>query len=489
MLIGIDQGTTGTTCAAFDDRLGVVATAYRPLLSYFPRPGWVEQDPDDIVASVADSVSEVLAKIGGAKVVEAVGVANQGETVVAWDEVTGRSLSPAIVWSDTRSSVVVERLAAAGHGERIAAATGLRLGSYYCAAKYAWLLEHVAAVQDARSSGTLRLGTLDAWLGRRLCEGHRTTDEGTASRTQLLALGAADWSAELLDIFGVPAEMLPRLQPTLADHGSLGHPTWQGGLPWRASLIDQAAALAGHGCFDVGEMKVTYGTGSFLLVNVGRSHRPPPDGISTMLAWSDAKARTYAFDGGAFTAGTAIAWLKSVGIIGSAEECSGLAEAVGGTAGVRFLPALTGLGSPWLDDGSSGSFSGLTAGTERGHLVRAVLDAIAFRVRDIVEALSAAGIARPNSLRVDGGLTRNRYLMQRQADVLGIPLEQSSNPEATALGAAALAGMAAGIVDVWSTRTLPRGLIIEPRLGDADRETEYGAWRDWLASARAGRGG
>lgn len=485
MLLGIDQGTTGTTVVAYDLQLQPVAEAYRSLPNAYPRPGWVEQDGDAIVASVVDATAEVLARIGGPAAVTAVGLANQGETIIAWDSTTGRALTPAIVWSDGRGAAVTDPLRAAGHAARVRVLTGLELDPYFSASKMAWLLRNSPEVQAAATAHRLRIGTLDTWLGWRLGEQQARTDHSTASRTQLFALNGTTWSSELLDLFEVPVEVLADVQPSVGDWGNLTHPAWGGALPWRASLVDQPAALVGNACIEPGAVKATYGTGCFILLNAGLTAPDPPDGLLASVAWSDDTRRTYAYDGGVFSAGTMVNWLVSVGIVSDVGQTAALAESVPDTNGVQLLPALTGLGAPWWDNDARGVFGGISSGVTSAHLVRATLDAVAFRVRDVLEAAWSAGYAHPVALRVDGGLTKNRYLMQRQADVLGVPVECAAHAESTARGAAALAGVGA---DMLRETDLPRlikaGMRYEPRLSPAQRDDAYGQWRNWLEQAR-----
>lgn len=483
MLIGIDQGTTGTTCLAVDRQLDPVAESYRALPNRFPHPGRVEQDPEEVVDSVVETVGEVTARIGREPVL-AVGLANQGETVVAWDRRSGEALTRAVAWSDTRAREITRRMHDAGQAETVRTLSGLRLDSYFSAAKFAWLLENDRSVQAARADGTLALGTLDAWLAWRLGGRRSLTDHSTASRTQLMRRGGDAWDPGLLASFDVPGEALPSVRPSLGDWGELEHPSWDRPLPWRASLVDQPAALAGHACFRPGDTKVTYGTGCFVFVHAGTDPPAAAEGLLVSTAWSDADARVYALDGGAFTAGTAIQWLQEVGIITRPEETAALAESVPDAGGVQFLPALTGLGSPWWEGEAKGAFAGLTGGTTRAHLVRAVLDSIAFRVRDILEAVWAAGTPRPPALKVDGGLTSNRYLVRRQADVLGIPVLPAVHRQATALGAAAMAGVAQGVLTTQDIDSLlAPGRPVEPGLDPARRDEEYARWLTWRERA------
>ena len=484
MLIGIDQGTTGTSCIALDLKLRPVAQTYRPLASRHPRPGWVEQDPEEVVTTVVEGVGELLAQIGGPATVLAVGLDNQGESVLAWDSQTGRAVTPVLVWSDRRALELVTRLRRQGHADRVQALTGLELNDYFAAAKMAWLLERHPTVQEARANKRLQFGTLDTWLALRLGGHAAVTDHSTASRTQLLGLRTGILEPELLEIFGIPAESLPTVQPSLQNWGTLSHPSWNGSLPWHASLVDQPAALAGNACFKPGELKVSYGTGCFLLANAGNTPPLPGKGLLASIAWSCSRTHTFALDGGVFTAGTAIDWLVRMHIVSSAAETASLAEEAG-DSDVRFLPAFTGLGAPWWDGEARGVFSGLTAGTTRGHLVRAVLDSIAFRVRDIAEALWATGQPRPAVLRVDGGLSKNRYLMQRQADILGLPVEFGATTEATACGAATLAAVAADLLTEDVARTcFTVAHRLDPQTTADRREQEYAQWKTWLAQVR-----
>lgn len=477
MLLGIDQGTSGTSVLALDEAFTPVARAYRPVHSRHPRPGWVEQDPDQIIQTVVEAVGEVLGQVGGAGAVRAAGLTNQGESVLAWDHQTGKALTPVVVWSDRRAAGIAEDLNRRGLGGRVRRLTGLELSDYFCASKYAWLLRESREVRKAAAEGRLCLGTLEAWMALRL-SGRAFSDQSTASRTQLAYLKSGQWDKELLDIFGVPLEALPEIRPSLDRHGSLYHPDWGDEIPWWASLVDQPAALAGSGCLGQGQLKITYGTGCFVLVNAGHAAPEPGEAMLASIAWSDAGRKTYALDGGVFTAATAVNWLVELGLAGSPEQTSALAEASRDLS-VRFLPAFTGMGAPWWDAGARGVFAGLTAGTTRADLVRAVLDGIALRVCDIVRASGH----QPQSIRVDGGLSNSPYLMQRQADLLGIPLECSGQTEATAFGAAILAGQAAGLVDLGQVPFTVQKRY-QPRLSDSGREAEYAAWLQWLEAAR-----
>lgn len=490
LILAVDQGTTSTRAIAFDGELQPVASAAIPLDTAHPRPGWVEQDAEAILESVVAAVERVLVEVGGTGRIGAVGLDNQGETVVAWDAETGRALAPAVVWQCRRSLPVVERLQAAGLEPAIRERTGLPLDPYFSAGKMTWLLEEVPAVAEAAARGTLRLGTVDAWLTARLDGGDARTDASTASRTQLLSLVTGDWDAELLRWFAVPPAALPRIVPTAGELGGLRHPRWGGELRLTAMACDQQAALAGHGAFAAGSLKATYGTGVFVLANAG-DRRTPAAGLETSIAWRlPGGVTATVLQGGLFTAGALVDWLRdALGLIRDPAEAAGLAASVPDTAGVRVLPALAGLGAPWWRPSATAVIAGLTAAAGRPHLVRAALDGIAHGVADLVEAMAAELPAPPRRLRVDGGLTANGYLMQRQADLLGLPVDVARAEESTALGIAGLAGIGAGR---WGPDQLSAASPIRttwlPRLDQADRLAEREAWRRFV-NAAAGLGG
>ena len=426
MILAIDQGTTGTTCLALDDDFAVTGRGYRELPQHFPRPGWVEHDPDEIWATVTDAAREA----GGEPTV--VAITNQRETTLLWDRATGRPVAPAIVWQDRRTADRCREL----DPELIRRKTGLVPDPYFSATKLEWLL------REHGSSEGLAFGTVDSFLVWRLTGGEQhVIDVTNASRTLLVDLVTLDWDDELLTLFGVPRELLPRI---VGSADSIG----QGELNGRTVEIrgiagDQQAALYGQGCHGRGEGKATYGTGSFILVHTGDDASLPPDGLLKTAA-----ADGYALEGAVLTSGAAVQWLRDgLGLVGSAAETDALARSVDDAGGVHFVPALTGLGSPWWDADARGLVTGLTRGTTTAHLVRAALEAIAHQVADVVAALPEP----PSVLRADGGATANTFLMQFQADLLQVPVEVAAERETTALGAAALAagretGVAVGAV-------------------------------------------
>jgi glycerol kinase len=512
LILAVDQGTTSTRAVAFSPQLRPVAAAAVPLDTVHPRPGWVEQDPLDIVDSVVEAVGRVLHEVGGPGRIAAAGLDNQGETVVAWDAVTLEPLGPAIVWQCRRSLPIVERLRKAGLEPAIRGHTGLPLDPYYSAGKMAWLLEEVPAVAAAARRGSLRLGTVDAWLTARLDDGRARSDPSTASRTQLLDLRSLGWDDDLLGWFGVDRSMLPALVPTAGSLGEVRHPRWGGSLPLAAMACDQQAALAGHGAFEPGAVKATFGTGVFVLAN-GGTQREPVDGLERSIAWSlepavgtlarsgastmlsgaatsptiTASTTVSVLQGGVFTAGALLDWLRDdLALFGSVADLEAAAAAVPDAAGVRVLPALAGLGAPWWRPESRAVLAGLTAASDRGHIARAALDGIAHRVADVVELMAAALEVPPARIRVDGGLTGSEVLMQRQADLLGLAVDVASAAESTALGIAGLAGIGAGRLDASVVKMAnPVGRTFEPRLDAATRSAERARWRDFVAAASA----
>jgi glycerol kinase len=485
ILLAIDQGTSSTRAIAFDKALRPVSSAAIPLATSHPRPAWVEQDPTEILDSVVETVGRVLDEIGGPERVAAAGLDNQGETVVAWDAEDGRPLAPAIVWQCRRSIEVVERLRGAGHEPAIHERSGLPLDPYFSAGKLTWLLEHDEAVQAAAKRGTLRFGTVDAWLTARLDRGDARTDTSTASRTQLFGLHSLEWDPDLLRWFGVEKSTLPRVVPTAGDLGEMAHPRWRGSIALRAMACDQQAALAGHGAFAAGAVKATYGTGVFVLANAGVL-RDLPANLEASIAWTLPDGSTARMlQGGLFTAGAFIDWLRDdLGLIGDPAETADLAAQVPDTAGVRVLPALAGLGAPWWRPGARAVIAGLTAAAGKAHVARATLDGIAHSVADLLDEMLAHVPGPVVALRVDGGLTANEYLMQRQADLVGLPVHVASANESTALGIAGLAGIGMGLLtpaDIAAAN--PVRAAFEPALPGGERAAEREAWRSFVAGA------
>ena len=442
LILAIDEGTSSARAIAYDTDWQPVATAARRLTTEHPRSGWAEQDAEAIVVAVVEAVEEVLATVGGPGRIAAAGLANQGETVVAWDRPTGAALAPAILWSCRRSQAIVDRIAAAGDGAWIRERTGLPLDPYFSASKFRWLLEEVPVVARAAEAGRLAFGTVDAWLTARLGGGSGAggggptaegaqSDPSTASRTQLFGLADLAWDDDLLRTWGVPRATLPTLVPTTGDLGRLAHPSWGGPIPLRAMVCDQQAALAGQGGHRPGTIKATFGTGVFVLANAGSSVPDPQEGILATVAWgSPCDAATYALDGGVFSAGAFLDWLHDdLAILDAPSGLDGLASQVPDAGGARMLPALGGLGAPWWDADARVTITGLSAATRRPHLARAALDAIAQRTADIVDAMASALPAGAGPLRIDGGLTGSELLVERLADLVGRPVDVASDAE------------------------------------------------------------
>jgi glycerol kinase len=485
LLLGIDEGTTAVKAALFDVELRAVAEARRPVPITHPRPGWVEQDPELIVQAVVDAVAEVLQHADGREVLAA-GLDHQGESVLAWNADSGRALTPVVVWQDKRQDALLAEIERSGAGGRIVERSGLPRDPYFSAGKLAWLLANDDAVQGARDAGTLRLGTVDAFLVERLGAGF-ATDLSSASRTQLLAVGGRDWDEQLLDAFGVRREWLPAIGPTFGTLGELRHERWPVALPLAAQLVDQQAALAGSGAVRAGELKATYGTGVFVL---GRTAGPvQASGLLPTVAWAAPDADggvgevAYALDGGVFAAGSLLDWLaEGLGLAPDAPAVAAAAATVPDSAGVLVLPALAGLGAPWWRPDAHGVIAGLHPAVRPAHVARAALEAIAWRVADIVEAMTS--VAPVESLRVDGGLTNDETLLQIQADALGRPLIVGL-ADTTVLGAAMLAGIGAGVfasVEEAAQR-LPQGYTVKPLLDSPARLVQRERWRAFVEAS------
>jgi glycerol kinase len=480
LLLGIDDGTTAVKASLFDLDLRVVAEARRPVRSHHPQPGWVQQDPLEVLDAVVATVAEVLADAPGEVV--ACGLDHQGESVLAWDAETGTPLSPIVAWQCRRSQPVIDRLAAAGEEPEIRRISGLPLDPYFSASKLTWLLEDDPALRAAVAAGAARLGTVDAFLSDRLGAGF-ATDSSTASRTQLYALGEDRWSPALCERFGVPVAALPVITDSAGALGELRHDRWPVAPALTARLCDQQAALAGAGCVAPGRVKASYGTGVFVLAHVGATRPDAGAALLPTVAWRIDGTVEYALDGGVFTAGALLEWLaRDLGIADDPEGVSALAATVDDSAGARVLPALAGLGAPWWRPEARGVIAGLTAAAGRAHVARAALEGIAWRVADIVAAVDA--LTPVASLRVDGGLTNSPLLLQLQADALGVPVERGA-VDATVAGVAAMAGVGAG--RFTSTAGLADRLAVSarvtPRRTGEWRAAEHAAWRGFVTAA------
>jgi glycerol kinase len=446
-VIAIDAGTTGVRSrAVFTDDSATVA-AYREFTQHYPQPGWVEHDANEIWAAVVDTLNEVVGEVGR-DTVAAIGITNQRETVLAWNRSTGETYGTAIVWQDRRTAQRCDELAAAGHLDLVRERTGLVLDPYFSGTKFEWLLNE----RDIPIDDDLALGTIDSWLIWNLTGGAVfATDVTNASRTMLCDIRTRTWDPELCELLHVPIDALPII---VASSGRIGVTSESCGVPADIPVSgvagDQQAALFGQACVEPGMAKNTYGTGSFVLLNVGETCPPPTEGMLTTIAWTLADGTThYALEGAIFVTGAAIQWLRDgLDIIDNAAETGPLAESVDDTGGVYFVPALAGLGSPWWDPYARGTIVGITRGTNRAHIVRATVEAMAYQTRDVVDAMVAASGTPVKELRVDGGASVMDLLCQIQADQLGVDVLRPTDQETTALGAAFLAGLAEG---VWAT--------------------------------------
>jgi glycerol kinase len=448
-VLSLDVGTTGVTALVVGEDGSVLRRGYQEFPQHFPRPGWVEHEPEEIWQAVLGAAKAAGAQQGD---VTCVGVTDQRETAVLWDRRTLAAPRRAIVWQDRRTTALCEQRKDAGQEPRVAELTGLRLDPYFTATKLAWLAEHDERTWAGVVDGSLAVGTVDAYVVARLTGGQRfVTDASNASRTLLYDLRAGTWSEELCALFGVPVTALPEVVPSYGEVGRTDPAAFLGlDVPVAGIAGDQQAALFGQGCYEPGRSKCTYGTGSFVLVNTG-GEPVLSDRLLTTVAWMEPDGSlVYALEGAVFVTGAAVQWLRDgLQVIGSAAEVEPLARTVPDSGGVVFVPALTGLGAPHWDPDARGTLLGVTRGTTRAHLARATLDAIAFEVRDVVDAMTAeAGVQVP-SLQVDGGASANDLLCQLQADQLGVPVQRPEVLETTALGAAFLAGLGTG---VWSSR-------------------------------------
>ena len=487
LTLAVDEGTSSARAIVYDRGWRPIASAGRRLATRHPNPGWAEQDPGEILDAVVATVGEVVAAVGGPDRIAATGIANQGETVIAWDRTTGEALAPAVLWSCRRSQPIVDRVAMAGHGPAVQSRTGLPLDPYFSASKIRWLIEHDPAVGQAQRDGRLAVGTVDAWLTARLAP-ETMTDPSTASRTQLFSLADLRWDEELAAIWDVPTAVLPTIRPTVGDLGTIHHSAWNGELPLRAMVCDQQAALAGQGGHADGTIKATFGTGVFVLANAGRRVPAAPAGILATVAWTDTNGQpTYALDGGVFSAGALLDWLRDgLGLLDPTDDVDSLASRADDAGAIRILPALAGLGAPWWRPDASVVVSGMSASTTRAHIARAAIDAIAHRTVDVVEAMTPALTATERPLRVDGGLTRSRLLVQRVADLVGRPVEVAADSESTALGTALLAATGAGRTtrdEVATVAATER--CVEPNLPDAARRAERDRWTAFVRGALA----
>ena len=491
-IAALDQGTTSSRAILFHETGEIAARAQYPFRQIYPQPGWVEHDPMEIWASERRALAEITSHIDPRQVA-AIGITNQRETTILWDRRTGEPIHNAIVWQCRRTAPFCDELKARGLGEIIAEKTGLLIDAYFSASKIRWLLDNVPGARERAERGELCFGTVDSWLIWQLSGGAvHVTDYSNASRTMLFNIHTLRWDEELCEIFGIPRSILPRPVGNSEVYGLVARdlPELEGlaGIPICGSIGDQPAALFGQGCFHPGEAKNTYGTGCFTLMNVGREAVRSRAGLVTSVGWSIGGETSYALEGSVFNAGSTIQWLRDeLKLIDSAPECDRLAESVPDSGGVVIVPAFTGLGAPYWDMYARGTILGLTRGSTRAHIARAVLDAIALQVTDLVRAMNADAPCPITTLRVDGGASVSDILMQIQADLLGIPVDRPAQVETTAFGAAALAGLAAGVwKDTGELEKLRRSQhVFTPLRSGEDCGREYRRWQRAVERARA----
>ncbi len=488
-ILALDEGTTSARAAVYDEEGRRLAMEGAPLPCRYPKPGWVEQDAEDIWLAQLEPARKTLERAYvPAPAVKAIGITNQRETAIVWDAATGRAVAPAIVWQCRRTAEYCGRLAGSAAAGTITAKTGLVIDAYFSASKIAWILENVADARRRAANGELRFGTVDSWLIWKLTGGREhVTDVSNASRTMLMDLESGDWSDELLGIFDIPRSMLPRIVRSSEVVGVTEPALFGVEIPIAGIAGDQQAALAGQACFRPGLSKNTYGTGCFALLHTGGTVAHSKNRLLATRAASVSSEAQFAVEGSIFIAGAAVQWLRDrLGVIATAAESEAVAASVADTAGVYLVPAFVGLGAPYWDPAARASLTGMTQATGRAEIVRATLESIAYQTRDLVEAMESDSGEGLKELRVDGGASANNFLMQFQADILGRPIVRPADVETTALGAAFLAGLATGfwesceqLESFWRSER-----VFEPSMDDGRREDLYAGWKRAVANCR-----
>ncbi len=482
-VMALDQGTTSSRAILFDRSGAIAAVDQYEFTQHFPKPGWVEHDPLEIWESQLRAARGVLEKAGAsAGEVAAVGITNQRETALVWDRASGEPIHAAIVWQSRQTADICDELRSRGLEGEVRARTGLVIDAYFSATKIRFILDAVPGAQERAERGELAFGTVDSWLVHKLTKGRvHATEFSNASRTLIYNIHQRDWDDLLLRELRIPREMLPEVRDTSGVFGSADS-GWLGAeIPISGIAGDQQAALFGQGCFSAGAAKNTYGTGCFLLMNTGEEAVASETGLVTTMAWGIDGRVEYALEGSIFVAGAAVQWLRDgLGLVADAAETQPAAESVPDTGGVYVVPAFVGLGAPYWDQRARGTIVGITRGTTREHLIRATLESIGYQTRDVVECLARDSGLRLGELRVDGGACQNDFLMQFQADLLGVPVRRPPVLEVTALGAAALAGIAVGY---WSDRAQLENVVgegatvFEPAMGADRRDALYTGWK------------
>lgn len=488
-ILAIDQGTTSTRAILFDRRGRPAYMAQKEFPQYFPKPGWVEHNADEIWVSVLAVISTVLTenKVDPAQV-EAIGITNQRETAVVWDKRTGLPIHHAVVWQSRQTADICEELKRQGHEDLFRSRTGLLIDAYFSATKIKWLLDHVEGAREKAERGELLFGTIDTWLIWKLTGGQaHVTDPSNASRTLLYNIHEKRWDEELLELLDIPASMLPEVRSSSEVYGSTAEYHFFGrAIPIAGAAGDQQAALFGQACFEAGMAKNTYGTGCFMLMHTGEKAVPSEHGLLTTIAWGIGGVTEYALEGSVFVAGSAVQWLRDgLRMLKSSGDSEAYANRVDSTDGVYVVPAFVGLGTPYWDSDVRGAVFGLTRGTSKEHFIRATLESLAYQTKDVLGAMEQDSGISLSKLRVDGGAVQNRFLMQFQSDMLGVQVERPAVRETTALGAAYLAGLAVGfwkdreeISKLWSIEE-----IFQPSMETERRDRLYKGWQKAVQAA------
>lgn len=490
-IMALDAGTTSNRCILFDHDGKICSVAQKEFTQYFPKPGWVEHDANEIWTTQLGVALSAMNKIGAtAEDIAAIGIANQRETTIVWDRATGEPIANAIVWQCRRTAPIVEELCGSDKVARqVVAKTGLHPDAYFSASKIRWLLDNVEGARERAQRGELLFGTVDCWLVWNLTGGKvHATDVTNASRTMLYNIYEGCWDRELLELFDIPACMMPEVRPSAGDFGVTAYPNIPAGIPICGVAGDQQSALFGQCCFEEGQAKNTYGTGCFLLMNIGSDPKPSKNNLVTTIAASAPGVghTEYALEGSVFVAGALIQWLRDeLGLIQNAAETEYIASTVESTGGVYIVPAFTGLGAPYWNPEARGTITGLTRGTNRAHIVRAALEALSYQLNDLCVAMEADAGKPMRELNVDGGASSNDFLMQFQADISRMQIRRPRNIETTALGAAFLAGLASGF---WNGTDELRALrssddVFEPQMEQARVDELLDGWKDAVRRA------
>ncbi|KPV59426.1 glycerol kinase [Paenibacillus sp. A3] len=489
-ILSLDQGTTSSRAILFNHDSRIVSAVQKEFTQYYPQPGWVEQDAEEIWESVVSVISLCLSKAGiGPSQVAAIGIANQRETTIVWDKMTGKPIYNAIVWQSRQTTPICERLKSQGWQDLVHEKTGLLIDAYFSATKAAWILDEVPGARARAERGELLFGTVDTWLIWKLTGGKvHVTDYSNASRTMMFNIRELKWDTELLKRLNIPESMLPEVRPSSCIYGVTDKEIVGGEIAIAGTAGDQQAALFGQACFEEGAAKNTYGTGCFMLMNTGSKAVYSKHGLLTTIAWGIGGRVEYALEGSIFVAGSAIQWLRDgLRMIKSAEESEAFASRVESAEGVYVVPALVGLGTPYWDSDARGAVFGVTRGTTKEHFIRATLEALAYQTKDVLAVMEEESGITLHSLRVDGGAVKNNLLMQFQSDILNVPVDRPVINETTALGAAYLAGLAVGywadqsdIVKQWK-----RDKTFMPNMDDAKRRNLYYGWKKAVHATRA----